>query len=364
MDVAQNLVQKSFAMWSKRNEGNQDRSSSSIVEGLNTDSWRDMLAVIKVLKSYGCLVEDSTNGSDGQMYSLTDAGENVGLLGLDNSLWGLVALGGAWDVEWNSDNIDKFHAEMQSFFSDDNDDDIDSLFGDGDMGSLFGSDENEEKKDGDKDTDSGLPKPQVEAARLISLLRSLEPSEMAGYVSCIIAEDSGRSSGSMMSHMYEDMSPTQRDVFQSSMVAIERLEEVQKKFSMEANSRKIRLDLETYDVVTAWAAGCSWNEALEISGSAPGDLIRILHRALDALRQFGNLPQNAARSIDQVEQHVSPGIHPDIRYLCREGAKLINRYPVKDPLPFDDEEEDGSDEDEKEIDEQDNDNLEPVGDTG
>jgi hypothetical protein len=32
---------------------------------------------------------------------------------------------------------------------------------------------------------------------------------------------------------------------------------------------------------------------------------------------------------------VSPGIHPEVRRLCRDAARAINRYPVKDPLPFD-----------------------------
>jgi hypothetical protein len=36
----------------------------------------------------------------------------------------------------------------------------------------------------------------------------------------------------------------------------------------------------------------------------------------------------------------SRGIHPEVRRLCRDAAKAINRYPVKDPLVFADEEED------------------------
>jgi hypothetical protein len=37
---------------------------------------------------------------------------------------------------------------------------------------------------------------------------------------------------------------------------------------------------------------------------------------------------------------MSRGIHPEVRRLCRDAAKAINRYPVKDPLVF------ASDEDE------------------
>jgi hypothetical protein len=40
----------------------------------------------------------------------------------------------------------------------------------------------------------------------------------------------------------------------------------------------------------------------------------------------------------------SHGIHPEVRRLCRDAARAINRYPVKDPLPFDTEETEVQDE--------------------
>jgi hypothetical protein len=99
------------------------------------------------------------------------------------------------------------------------------------------------------------------------------------------------------------------------------------------------------EVVTAWAGGCTWTEALQVSGLPPGDLARTLSRALDALRQLGNLPYRPVRRGDYGGDEssngvaTSPGIHPEIRRLCREAAKAINRYPVKDTLAFE-----GSDE--------------------
>jgi hypothetical protein len=39
-------------------------------------------------------------------------------------------------------------------------------------------------------------------------------------------------------------------------------------------------------------------------------------------------------------QTESRGIHPEVRRLCRDAAKAINRYPVKDPLVFASDEED------------------------
>jgi len=99
-------------------------------------------------------------------------------------------------------------------------------------------------------------------------------------------------------------------------------------------------DICNAEVVAAWAnEDCTWTEALEISGLPPGDLARTLARALDALRQLGNLPYTPVRKGDifldgSSTKSVSPGIDPESRRLWREAARSINRYPVKDPLAF------------------------------
>jgi hypothetical protein len=97
-------------------------------------------------------------------------------------------------------------------------------------------------------------------------------------------------------------------------------------------------DISNCAVVTAWASGCTWNEAVEMSGSPPGDLARILSRVLDAMRQFGSIPFNPIRRQDyekqmQVEK-VSRGLDQEVRRICREATRAINRYPLKDPLSF------------------------------
>jgi len=89
-----------------------------------------------------------------------------------------------------------------------------------------------------------------------------------------------------------------------------------------------------------------------------------LSRALDALRQLGNLPFTPIRKGDLPSEGsagsrpsaVSPGVHPEIRRLCREAVRSINRYPVKDPLAFEtleeEEEEDVDEEDDEEVEEE------------
>jgi len=102
------------------------------------------------------------------------------------------------------------------------------------------------------------------------------------------------------------------------------------------------------EVVSKWAAGCSWEEALEISGSAPGDLARTLHRVLDTLRQIGTLSPDPLP--EKGTEGEPRGVHPGIRLLCREAAKAIDRYPVKEPLLFDEDEE-GNEDTKVEVDE-------------
>ena len=320
---------------------------SALLSQLNSidvgdDSWEDMLALVNVLHSFGCVVK--SNESDdwlSQEYKMTIAGDNVASLGLDNSLWLLVAMGGAWDVKGESAKLDEFKMVLKEFESfDDVDDSSEGYVDNGD------SDEERTNKNNDK-----FPLPQQEASTLISLLRTLEPSEMAGYVSCLVADGFRGGNGSAITY-FQNLSSTQQRVIQSSLNSLERLMEVQNKFSVDESSSKVQLELGTCEVVTAWAAGCSWNEALEISGLAAGDLVRTLHRALDALRQLGNLSINAARSLDgETVQMESPGIHPDIRRLCRDAARAMDRYPVKDPLPFDEEEDSEDDNEDGEADE-------------
>lgn len=306
--------------------GSIDKSSTqnlldsiSDVGSFEENTWNDMLALVSVLEAYGCITPQDENVYDiqDQTYALTQAGKNIGMLGMDNALWCLAAMGGAWDVANESAELDDFRSAMESFETDD----------DGTDDELSG------ENSGISDE---ISKPQQEAEELISLLRDLTAHELAGYVSCLVSEGSRGSSSVVESFM--KLTPAQQPVIQKSLLALERLMDVQKRLSVDETSSKCQLDLGTCDVVTAWASGCSWSEALEISGSAPGDLARTLHRALDALRQFGSLPYSPVRATGHLPQSESFGIHPDIRRLCRSAAAAMDRYPVKDPLPFDEDE--------------------------
>jgi len=294
---------------------------------ITNDTWEDMLAIIKVLVAYGCLsihspLDDDNFSFEKETFEITPAGNNIGMLGFENALWCLTAVGGAWDVVGASSELDRSRTLMNDAAANDTD------WFDHDIGP------------NSKSVTTDISKVQEEVRELESLIRSMTPSQLAGYVSCLISEGN-RGGGVSVIDVFQQMEPTQQRVIQSSLQVLERLMKVQTDYDVDENTRVCNFDVSNCAVVTAWASGCTWNEALTISGSPPGDLARNLSRVLDAVRQLGNLPYRALRKEDFDESvggantaDFSRGIHPDIRSLCRDAARAINRYPVKDPLQF------------------------------
>jgi len=301
-------------------------------------TWRDMLALTKVLVSYGCLKSDWAPGDsdddlEASSFTLTTAGEHIGMLSFENSLWSLVAMGGAHDVLGVSSELDEFKRKLKEFEGEYNvfDDRVDDTELLDDMLASFKPKEEEEQI-------SPIVEAQQESMTLASQLSQLKSHELAGYVSCLLADGYRRGNSPSIAESFQRLTPSQQRVVQSCLAVCERLIEVQKQCETGDTNTRTDLDLSTVEVVTSWASGCSWSEALEISGSAPGDLARMLGRVLDALRQFGNLSFNPVRVSDMNEQGVqkaSLGITTEVRNLCRDAARAMNRYPVKDPLPFD-----------------------------
>ena len=177
-------------------------------ETIKDGSWDDMLAIIKTLLAYGCIetpegTPENRESWEIANYSITPAGVNVGMLGFDNSLWALVAMGGAWDVFGVSSNLDRFHKVMEAYESDEDDDlwyDVPS--------------ENEGMSDV-KETDEA-PVAQQEAEKLLSLIRTMTPAELAGYVAAIVA-DSSRGSGPSVVELFHGLTHLQQRVVQASL---------------------------------------------------------------------------------------------------------------------------------------------------
>ena len=333
------IVKRKLRKLAKSNPGVDPETlllQSDKLEEIQDTSWDDMLAIAKVLIAYGCLVpnrplaeDDELNDLEEQTFDVTPAGTDVGMLSFENSLWCFGAMGGTFDVIGASSKFDEMKTAMRAFDSD-----------------VFGGDELPAK-----DSSFGASTvswAQQEADELVSYLRYLTPGEMAGYVSCLVTGDTGRNSLSSID-IFQKLSTPQQRAIQVLLEATERLTDVQRQYNVDERTCSCQFDVTNSAVVTAWANGCSWNEALEMSGAAPGDLTRVIGRAMDAVRQIGSLKYNPLRKADlEGEASANPfarGIHPDIRRLCREAARAMNRYPVKDPLPFEAEEEDIFDDD-------------------
>ncbi|KAL7498164.1 hypothetical protein ACHAWT_007844 [Skeletonema menzelii] len=299
------------------------------------ENWSQTLAILNVLESYGCIVKATESESaENSIYYVSSGGTHVGGLGMDNSLWTLTALGGAFDVAYESAELDKFQDAL-------------SFLGIEDDG-----DDNDDEIEEDSDEFVNIPKPQRESEKLVRDLCELSASEMAGYVSALVIDAPRQADSAIAS--FQKLTYNQQRVVQGALLSMERLNEVQRKFSLDELIGKTQLELNSCDVVTRWAAGDSWSDVLLMSGAAPGDLVRTLSRCLDALKQLGNVPYVPARGFDgdgvTVRTEAS-GLHPKIRALCREAAAEMDRYPVKDIMPFEEDTEgDSSDEadDEKE----------------
>lgn len=303
-----------------------------LTEEVEDSAWKDMLAITKVLISFGCLVptsgakkEFSDKDIENETFEVTPAGTDVGMLSFENSLWCFLAMGGTYDVMNASAKFDEMKDALQLF---------DDEYGDEEKDFLPDT-------NGDAEEEAVPSRSEQEAETLLYHLRELSPGEMAGYVSCLVTGDSGRSGRVDSISIFKRLGPRLQRSIQVLLDGTERFIDVQRQYSVDEKICSCQFDLSHVEVVTAWANGCTWNEALELSGAAPGDLTRIIGRATDAVRQLGALKFNPIRKNDLnpvaggVVDPLTRGIHPDVRRLCREAVVQMNRYPVKDPLPFD-----------------------------
>jgi superfamily II RNA helicase len=182
------------------------------------DAWDDVLSIIQTLVAYGCLLEDSEG-----KYRVTHGGQTVGRLSLDNSLWALVAMGGAWDVVGVSDKFNAFRKEMYDF-------EQDELYPESIM----------------SDPSVAIIPPQEflsandEAAKLRRLLLNLPSAELAGYISCLVSERSDRENSGMLDTFHR-LSVQQQRVIESSLTVMERFMQVQKDYDVDTNTRHCAL---------------------------------------------------------------------------------------------------------------------------
>lgn len=345
--VAQQLVSKSFANWRVDDQSTNssidvadkfyelDKSSLKLKKepkqldifspeiSSGNKAWTDMLALTRVLITYGCIIpfiqhsdgkvgeysdEDLENG----LFEITPAGVDVGMLNFENSLWIFVALGGTFDIDNVSSNFDDSISRL-----------LDDVM-----------DFHSTHHNNGKSETNVRNMAQKEAELLASHLQNFTPAEIAGYVSCLIASDIGKNNDISPIYVLSRLTRRLQQAIQYLSYVTDRYVFLQNKFCVDKKMIYCPYDLSFCEVVMAWADGCSWNEALTIAGVSPGDLTRIIIRAYIAVRQLGQLKFHATRKDGFAADPLSSGLHPEIRKKCREAAKSMNRYPVKDPLPF------------------------------
>ena len=251
-------------------------------------AWKEMLAITKVLIAFGCIVpasgvtnEYSDTELENETFVVTPAGTDVGMLSFENSLWCFLAMGATYDVTNASAKFDKMKDSMDIFGYEDEDSFLDTA--------------DQEPPE----IDSSVPsKSQQEAETLLYHLRELSPGEMAGYVSCLVTGDSGRRGRVDSISVFKRLGPRLQRSIQVLLDGTERFMDVQRQYFLDEKICSCQFDLSHVEVVAAWANGCTWSEALEISGAAPGDLTRIIGRATDAVRQLGALKFNPVRKND------------------------------------------------------------------
>jgi hypothetical protein len=176
------------------------------------DSWKDMLAITKTLLAYGCLSTDEQwlgdfTDIEDKHFTLMPAGENVGMLGFENSLWTLVAIGGAWDVMETP-----FILDRSDYIPDDWYEPIDN------------------------DSPS---KSRDDAQELTDILLSMDASELAGFVSSLVSDNS-RNTGSVVEH-FQRLTFPQQQAIKKVLVVMEHLIAVQKHYNVDESTRQCPL---------------------------------------------------------------------------------------------------------------------------
>ena len=147
-------------------------------------------------------------------------------------------------------------------------------------------------------------------------LQTLGPHELAAAMSCLVSE-----SGRPDIFVGYEASPNVQSFAEQSLHMQARLLSVQLSHGVDA---AIPLDITYAGLVEAWALGASWNELVAMTSMQEGDIIRVLRRVLDALRQIPRLPFVAD----------GMGVDAEFRVNARRALTLMDRFPVSDDVTY------------------------------
>lgn len=138
------------------------------------------------------------------------------------------------------------------------------------------------------------------------LFEGLLPSEVAG-VACALSFDSNRE------NLYSQfaVSPAVQAALSTGVQAAKRLRRLQEKYRVQV---PILLNPLACGLIEAWAQGLPWDQVTSATNIAEGDLVRIVRRTADLLRQFSR----------------SPDMPRKLAQAARAALPLILRDPVRE----------------------------------
>mmetsp|Transcript_4783 Transcript_4783/g.11511 ORF Transcript_4783/g.11511 Transcript_4783/m.11511 type:complete len:403 (+) Transcript_4783:504-1712(+) len=147
-------------------------------------------------------------------------------------------------------------------------------------------------------------------------LYDMGPHELAGALSCLVC-DMRRPDA----YIAVEPSESVMDFVEETIDMQARVFAAQLSHSLDFD---IPLDPSYAGLVEGWVLGMQWSELVARTSVQEGDLIRIMRRVLDALRQIPNLPFVAG----------GLGVGPELRLNARRALTLMDRFPVSDDVTY------------------------------
>ena len=136
-------------------------------------------------------------------------------------------------------------------------------------------------------------------------------------------------------HMCQDvLEPLRQMVDEAQMEAVVQFSEPESLAEApEVNFPSLTLSTELVGLVEEWARGASWPQLLKGTTLDEGDVVRLLRRGLDTLRQLPMLALTA-RVLEDGTRAPSPLVPESLRRNARRAIALMDRYPVTDAFTY------------------------------
>ena len=148
---------------------------------------------------------------------------------------------------------------------------------------------------------------------LSGILEELEPAELAGVASALVLGDSRVS-------MFRPLAPSKQAewTIQAICAIASDVEALQTRYEVKV---PLLLNSTFAGVTEFWCRGASWAAVRQYLGEeGEGDLIKVMRRSLDLLRQFAHAPHAPSKLVE----------------LCKEAETLLDRGEVHEAVMWSD----------------------------